>query len=91
MSGLWDRLTGQGKRPSAKTAKERLIVVLSHDRSDIEPGTLEKIKDEIIRVISEHIDVDPSTVQIRLFSDGREQHLKADIPLPAPTRRRRSV
>jgi cell division topological specificity factor len=90
MSGLWDRLTGQEHR-SAKTAKERLIVVLSHDRTDIEPGILEQIKDEIVRVISEHIDVDPSTVQIRLFSDGREQHLKADIPLRAPSRRRRSL
>jgi cell division topological specificity factor len=91
MSGLWDRLTGQGERHSAKTAKERLIVVLSHDRSDIEPGTLEKIKDEIVRVISEYIDVDPSTVKVHLLSDGREQHLKADIPLPAPSRRRRSI
>jgi cell division topological specificity factor len=90
MSGLWERLTGHGERSSAKTAKERLIVVLSHDRTDIEPGILEKIKDEIIRVISEHIDVDPSTVQIDLFSEGREQHLKADIPLRAPSRRRRT-
>jgi cell division topological specificity factor len=91
MSGLWDRLTGQVDRRSAKMAKERLIVVLSHDRSDIEPGVLEQIKDEIVRVISEHIDVDPSTIQIHLFSDGREQHLKADIPLRAPARRRRSL
>ena len=91
MSGLWDRLTGQVDRHSAKMAKERLIVVLSHDRSDIEPGVLEQIKDEIVRVISEHIDVDPSTIQIHLFSDGREQHLKADIPLRAPARRRRSL
>ena len=51
MSGLWDRLTGQGERSSARTAKERLIVVLSHDRSDIEPGILEKIKNDIVRVI----------------------------------------
>jgi len=91
MSGLWDRLTGQGERSSARTAKERLIVVLSHDRSDIEPGVLEKIKDEIIRVISQHVDVDPSTVQVHLFSEGREQHLKADIPLPAPSRRKRTL
>lgn len=90
MSGLWDRLTGRGERSSARTAKDRLIVVLSYDRSEIEPGILEKIKDEIIRVISEHIDVDPSTVQIRLFSEGREQHLRADVPLRPPSRRRRT-
>jgi cell division topological specificity factor len=91
MSGLWDRLTGQSERSSARTAKDRLIVVLSHDRSEIEPGILEKIKNDIVRVICEHIDVDPATVQIHLFSEGREQHLKADIPLPAPSRRKRSL
>jgi cell division topological specificity factor len=91
MSGLWDRLTGQADRSSARAAKDRLIVVLSHDRSEIEPGILEKIKDEIVRVISEHVDVDPSTVQVHLSSQGREQHLQADIPLPGPSRRRRKL
>lgn len=88
MSGLLERITGHGERSSAKTAKERLIVVLSHDRTDIGPGMLEKIKDEIIRVLSKHIEVDPSAVQVSLFSEGREQHLKADIPLTPPSRRR---
>jgi cell division topological specificity factor len=91
MSRFLDRITGRGELSSAKTAKDRLIVVLNHDRSDIEPGMLETIKDEIIRVLSAHIDVDPSAVQVRLFSEGREQHLSADIPIPAPTRRKRIV
>jgi cell division topological specificity factor len=90
MSGFLDRITGRGGR-SARTAKDRLIVVLSHDRSDIEPGMLDTIKDEIIRVLSAHIDVDPSAVQVRLFSEGREQHLKADIPITPPARRKRIV
>jgi len=89
MSSFLDRLTGRGERSSAKTAKERLIVVLNHDRSDIGPGMLETIKNEIIRVLSEHIDVDPSAVQVSLFSEGREQHLKADIPLAVTSRRKR--
>jgi cell division topological specificity factor len=89
MNGLLDRLTGNSGRSSAKTAKERLIVVLSHDRADIGPALLETIKQEIVRVISEHIDVDPATVQVSLFSEGREQHLKADIPLAAGSSRRK--
>jgi cell division topological specificity factor len=91
MNGLIDRLTRHDNRSSAKAAKERLIVVLSHDRADIDPGMLEKIKDEIVRVISEHIDVDPAMVQVSLFSEGREQHLKADIPLPGASRRKRAL
>ncbi|MBN1438148.1 MAG: cell division topological specificity factor MinE [Anaerolineales bacterium] len=89
MSGLFDRFTGRGERSSAKAAKERLIVVLNHDRSDIGPGMLEKIKNDIIRVLSEHIDLDPDSVQVSLLSEGREQHLKADIPLPVSARRKR--
>ncbi len=89
MNGLFDRITGHNERSSAKAAKERLIVVLSHDRADIGPGLLETIKQEIVRVISEHIDVDPASVQVSLFSEGREQHLKADIPLAAASTRRK--
>jgi cell division topological specificity factor len=89
MSSLLGRLAG--KERSAKTAKERLIVVLSHDRADLEPGMLETIRNEIIRVISEHIDVDPASVEVSLFSEGREQHLKADIPLHPAARRRRAL
>jgi cell division topological specificity factor len=89
MSNFLERLTGRSERSSAKAAKERLIVVLSHDRTDIGPGMLETIKNEIIRVLSEHIDVDPASVEVSLFSEGREQHLKADIPLAASSRRKR--
>jgi cell division topological specificity factor len=91
MSGLIDRLSGRGRPSSAKTAKDRLVVVLRHDRSEISPALLDILRDEIIRVLSAHIDVDPSAVQVSLFSEGREQHLKADIPLPGATRRKRTL
>lgn len=91
MSSFLNRITGHGTRPSAETAKERLKLVLIHDRSDISPGLLEAIKDEIIAVLSKHIDVDPSLVHIHLNSEGREQRLVADIPLPAPRGRKRSL
>jgi cell division topological specificity factor len=91
MSGFMDRITGRTQRASADTAKERLKLVLIHDRSDISPGLLEAIKDEIIQVISRHIDVDPSLVHIHLNAEGREQRLVADIPLPSARGRRRPL
>jgi cell division topological specificity factor len=90
MNSLLDRLSNRGERSSAETAKERLKLVLIHDRSDISPGLLSAMKDEIIQVITKHIDVDPSVVDLHLSSEGREQRLVADIPLPAASRRRRS-
>jgi cell division topological specificity factor len=89
MSSFLERISGRGERSSAETAKERLKLVLIHDRSDISPGLLSAIKDEIIQVLSKHIDVDPSVVDLHLSSEGREQRLVADIPLPGATRRRR--
>ncbi len=43
---------------SREAAKQRLQLVLVHDRNQIEPGMLELIKDEIIAVISKHLDID---------------------------------
>jgi cell division topological specificity factor len=74
---------------SASQAKERLKLVLIHDRTDLAPGTLEEMKDELIAVISRYVDIEPEAVRIDMTQDGREQRLIADIPL-RPAKRRRS-
>ncbi len=88
MSTFFDRILGREKR-SAKQAKDRLKLVLIHDRIDMNPGTLETLKDELIDVISRHVDIDPDAVQIEMTQDGRQQRLIADIPIN-PSGRRRS-
>jgi cell division topological specificity factor len=87
MSSLWDRIIGRDRK-SAEQAKERLKLVLIHDRTDLTPAALEALKDEIIKVISQHISIDPEAVRIEMSQEGREQRLIADIPLRAPQRRR---
>ena len=76
------------KRKSASTAKERLQLVLIHDRTDLPPGVMEDLRDELIEVISRHIDVDGDMVRIEMAQEGREQRLLAEIPLKASVRRR---
>jgi cell division topological specificity factor len=88
MSTFFDRILGREKR-SARQAKDRLKLVLIHDRIDLNPGTLETLKDEIIEVISRHVDIDPGAVQIEMTQDGRQQRLIANIPIN-PSGRRRS-
>ena len=88
MNTFFDRILGRDKS-SAKQAKDRLKLVLIHDRIDINPGTMETLKDELIDVISRHIDIDPTSVSIEMAQDGRQQRLIADIPLK-PSGRRRS-
>jgi cell division topological specificity factor len=87
MSSLWDRIIGKDKR-SATQAKERLKLVLIHDRTDITPAALATLKDELIAVISRYVPIDPNGVHIEMAQDGREQRLIADIPLRTAQRRR---
>ncbi len=75
------KLFGRSKVRSSQIAKDRLKMVLIHDRSDITPGMLETIKDEIIATIGERLEVDRNGVVFTLEQDGRESRLIADIPL----------
>ncbi len=74
------------KSGSSETAKERLKFVLVHDRADISMQTMEKMKNDIIAVISKYIDIDPREVVINISHEGRGQKLTADIPIKAKKR-----
>jgi cell division topological specificity factor len=70
-----------GRTSSASEAKERLKLVLIHDRTDINPEVLEKLKNDLIQTISNHVSIDPESIRISMMHEGREQRLIADIPL----------
>jgi cell division topological specificity factor len=74
---------------SANSAKERLQLVLIHDRTDLSTGELEALKDDLIATISRHVEIEPSGVVINVAQDGRSQRLLADIPLRSTKRRRK--
>ena len=76
------------RKKSANSAKERLQLVLIHDRTDLTPSQLESLKDALIATISRYIEIDPTAVSINVAQDGREQRLVADIPLKSSIRRR---
>ncbi|MES0339077.1 MAG: cell division topological specificity factor MinE [Anaerolineales bacterium] len=79
---------GIGRSRSAKSAKERLQLVLIHDRAGISPGKLDTLKDDLINVISRHIEIESDAVEITLTKERDQHRLVADIPL-APARKRR--
>ena len=69
-------------------AARRLRLVLTHDRANISPGMLEILKDEIIAVISKHLDIDTDKVVVQITEDNRETRLVADIPIRTNRTRR---
>ena len=87
---LFSRLRGQKPPSSRDTAKHRLQLVLVHDRSDLSPGMLQVLKDEIIAVISKHIEIDKTGVHVVFSQTGQESRLVADIPLANGRRARGS-
>ena len=50
MGGFFDRISG--RKRSAQSAKERLQLVLIHDRTDLSSVELEALKDDIMEAIS---------------------------------------
>lgn len=80
------RLFGRSKA-SRDVAKERLKLVLIHDRANVSPQFLEMVKSEIIKVISNYMDIDESALDIQLTRTKSEDGdrvvpaLVANIPI----------
>ena len=83
MANFFERLLGRTKAGSANTAKERLQLVLIHDRTDISQAVMDQIKDEIIAVISKHVSIDRTGVDVNLSQTNRQNKLIINIPLLA--------
>ena len=81
-----NRFFGQ-KEKSGAVAKNRLQMVLIHDRSNVTPGLLEQIKDDIIGVIAQRLEIDPENVVVNLAQTAQESRLVAEIPLVNGRRR----
>lgn len=78
----------RSRRNSASKAKDRLKVVLIHDRAGLPAGVMKELKRDIIEVISRHVDVDPNLVSIEFEQEGRASSLVANIPIKNLNRKR---
>lgn len=85
---MFERLFGSSNK-SANSAKNRLKMVLVHDRNDISPGVLRQIRDDIIQVFAHHLSIDPDAVEVMLDENESDNMLVAQVPLN-PTRRVRA-
>ena len=81
ISELFERLFGSREPVSRDTAKQRLQFVLAHDRSDISPQNLEKLRQEILEVVSRYVELDFDSLEFSLESDNRMTALMANLPI----------
>ncbi|MCE5222161.1 MAG: cell division topological specificity factor MinE [Clostridium sp.] len=74
-------------KPTPKeVAKDRLKLILIHDRGEIAPDIIDKIREEILQVISKYIDIQVDDVEISVNRSGDEEGenasaLIANIPI----------
>ena len=86
MFDFFKSLNGSPKT-SKNEAKERLKLVLVHDRIDCSPQLLEAIKDDILKVISNYAEIDETGLEIKMSKTRSENDdkpvsaLVANIPL----------
>lgn len=73
---------------SAPTAKERLKLALTYDRNGLEQGTIDNLRQEIIDLMTQHLDIDADDVQINIEESEGPDKLVASIELRPPRRAR---
>lgn len=72
---------------SGKLAKDRLKLVLVHDRTDCSSQVLEMLKNDIIKVISNYMEIDEDELDIQITQtesddkNGTVPVLYANIPI----------
>jgi cell division topological specificity factor len=71
------------RRGSAPVARERLQILLAHERvTRNQPDLLVVLREEILAVISRHVAFEPDKVQIKVDRGGSVSTLEVDIEIP---------
>lgn len=62
-------------------AKERLRLVLVHDRANVSPELLQLLKDDLVGTISKYIEIDEKGLEVTLETSDNVVALVASIPV----------
>ncbi len=78
---LIQRIFGKSCTCSKDVAKERLRLVLVHDRVNTSPQFMEGLKDDMIKVISNYMDINEQTMEVHFAQTETSVALIANIPV----------
>ena len=81
---LLNRLLGE-KKTTASVAKERLQIILAHERNGRSPGApdyLPALQRELMAVISKYVQIDSSDLQVHFERQDNLEVLEVKIELP---------
>lgn len=84
---LWDAFVKKFAAPNKETpssraqARDRLRLVLVHDRATISPVMMDKLKEELLQTLSHYMQVDEVAAVARLEQTEKEVRLVATFPI----------
>jgi len=81
---MWNDIKGMivGRKSSRDVAKGRLQLVLAHDRTGLDGGKLQEMREEITAVIAKYVSIDPEAVDLQIERVSSENtELRVSSPL----------
>ncbi|HOB62560.1 MAG TPA: cell division topological specificity factor MinE [Candidatus Competibacteraceae bacterium] len=82
--GLFDYFRPPSSSKSAALAKERLQIIVAHERGDRRnsPDYLPTLKKELLEVVRKYVPIDQSQIKVHLDREGGYEILELNITLP---------
>ncbi|MBP2649625.1 MAG: cell division topological specificity factor MinE [Firmicutes bacterium] len=81
MLDLIQKMLGKEAAGSKQIAKERLRLVLVHDRVNVSPQFMEILKEDMIKVISNYMEINEREMEVNLTQTESSVALVASIPV----------
>jgi cell division topological specificity factor len=76
-----------GEKGSGQVARERMQVVLMHDRLDLTPDILDALKNDILDVLCRYMEIDRDTIQVDLEQGNGYTALVSNVKIRRVYRR----
>ena len=74
------------KQSSASIAKERLQILVAHERtSRNQPSYIPKLQEELLAVVRKYVNIDQDAISINYEQDDEQEVLELNIVLPEET------
>ena len=80
MASFLQKLFGNDKA-SKELAKDRLKLVLIHDRASLSPAMMDNLRRDLVEVISRYMDFDEAALDVQMAEQESMTILEVNIPV----------
>ena len=78
---MWLDIFKKRKKSSAQKAKERLQIILAHERVSNKAPFLEDLRKDLIAVVAKYVDIDAKQIEVNLQRNDSVEVLEINIPI----------